>query len=164
MGEAIQIIRKADANEVLLLAHLIRNSYRDVAARFNLTPQNCPKHPSNCTSDWVEKDVNRGVSYYCLDLDEKTIGCAAFEKASPGEGYLERLAVLPEYRYRGFGKALIRHVFDVARTTEIRRVGIGIISEQQDLKQWYERMGFVEQEIKIFPHLPFKVSLMACTF
>ena len=74
MGEATQIIRKADAHEVLLLAHLIRNSYRDVAARFNLTPQ------------------------------------------------------------------------------------------QQDLEQWYERMGFVEQEIKIFPHLPFKVSLMACTF
>ena len=114
------------------------------------TPQNCPKHPSNCTPDWVEKDVNRGVSYYCLDLDDKTIGCAAFEKASPEEGYLERLAVLPEYRYRGLGKALIRHVFDVARTTGIRRMGIGIISEQQDLKQWYERMGFVEQEIKTF--------------
>ncbi len=132
MGEATQIIRKADAHEVLLLAHLIRNSYRDVAARFNLTPQNCPKHPSNCTPDWVEKDVNRGVSYYCLDLDDKTIGCAAFEKASPEEGYLERLAVLPEYRYRGLGKALIRHVFDVARTTGIRRMGIGIISKQQN--------------------------------
>jgi len=65
MGEATKIIRKADAHEVLLLAHLIRNSYRDVAAQFNLTPQNCPKHPSNCTPDWVEKDVNRGVSYYC---------------------------------------------------------------------------------------------------
>ncbi len=164
MDEATQIIRTADVHEVSLLAHLIRSSYKDVAARFNLTPQNCPKHPSNCTPDWVEMDVNRGVNYYCLDIDEKTIGCAAFEKAKPEEGYLERLAVLPEYRRRGFGKALIHHIFDVARTTGIRRIGIGVISEQKDLKQWYETMGFVEQETKTFSHLPFEVSLMAYTF
>ena len=164
MGEATQIIRKADANEVLLLAHLIRNSYRDVAARFNLTPRNCPKHPSNCTPDWVEKDMNRGVSYYCLDLDEKNIGCVAFEKARAQEGYLERLAVLPGCRQKGFGKKLVDHVFDLARSEGICRIGIGIISEQQDLKAWYMKMGFVEQEIKTFSHLPFKVSLLAYTF
>ena len=107
--------------------------------------------------------MNRGVSYYCLDLDEKSIGCVAFEKVSAEEGYLERLTVLPEYRQSGFGKALVEHVFDLARTTGIRRIGIGIISEQQDLKQWYEKMGFVEQEIKTFSHLPFKVSLLAYT-
>lgn len=146
-----------------MLAHLIRNSYRDVAERFNLTPQNCPKHPSNCTPEWVEKDMNRGVSYYCLDLDEESIGCVAFEKASTQEGYLERLAVMPEYRQRGFGKALVDHVFNFARSTGICRIGIGIISGQQELKQWYMKMGFVEQEIKMFSHLPFKVSLLAYT-
>lgn len=146
-----------------MLAHLIRESYQDVAERFNLTPHNCPKHPSNCTRDWVEKDMIRGVVYYCLDQEKKSIGCAAFEKASPEEGYLERLAVLPEYRQRGFGKALIDHIFNVARTIGIRCIGIGVISEQKDLKQWYEKMGFVEQETKTFPHLPFEVSLMAYT-
>jgi GNAT superfamily N-acetyltransferase len=156
-----QQIRLAEAHESTMLARLIRNSYRDVAEQFNLTPQNCPKHPSNCTPDWVEKDMNRGVSYYCLDLDEKPIGCVAFEKASAQGGYLERLAVLPEFRQNGFGKALVAHVFELARAEGICRVGIGIISEQQDLKQWYVKMGFVEQEIKTFSHLPFKVSLLA---
>ena len=146
-----------------MLAHLVQKSYGDVAERFNLTPQNCPKHPSNCTSDWVEKDMNRGVRYYCLDLDEKTIGCVAFEKARAQEGYLERLAVWPEYRQNGFGKMLVHHVFEVAKTSGVSRIGIGIISEQQDLKQWYVKMGFVEQEIKTFSHLPFKVSLLAYT-
>ena len=79
MDEAIQIIRTADVHEASLLAHLIRSAYGDVATRFNLTPQNCPKHPSNCTPDWV-------------------------------------------------------------------------------------KMGFVEQETKAFPHLPFEVSLMAYAF
>jgi hypothetical protein len=27
------------------------------------------------------------------------------------------------------------------------------LSEQKDLKQWYEKMGFVEQETKTFSHL-----------
>jgi GNAT superfamily N-acetyltransferase len=158
-----QHIRIAETHESSMLAHLIRKSYRDVAGRFNLTSQNCPKHPSNCTHDWVALDMNRGVSYYCLDLDEEPIGCVAFEKASAQEGYLERLAVLPEYRQNGFGKKLVGHIFDLARTTKICRIGIGIISEQQELKQWYVKMGFVEQEIKTFSHLPFKVSLLAYT-
>jgi len=146
-----------------MLAHLIRDSYGDVAQRFNLTPQNCPKHPSNCTRDWVQKDMNRGVIYYCLDHKGTTAGCAAFEKANTEEGYLERLSVLPEYRKTGFGKALVHHVIKVARTAGISRIGIGIISKQAELKQWYEKMGFVEQEIKTFPHLPFNVTLLAYT-
>lgn len=107
--------------------------------------------------------MNRGVSYYCLDMDENAIGCVAFEKVSAQEGYLERLAVLPEYRQNGFGKKLVDHVFGLARATGICRIGIGIISKQQELKQWYVKMGFVEQEIKTFSHLPFRVSLLAYT-
>lgn len=156
-------VRKVGGHESSLLAYLIRTSYRDVAERFNLTSQNCPKHPCNCTPDWVERDMNRGVSYYCLDMDENAIGCVAFEKVSAQEGYLQRLAVLPEYRQNGFGKKLVDHVFGLARTTGICRIGIGIISKQQELKQWYVKMGFVEQEIKTFSHLPFRVSLLAYT-
>jgi diamine N-acetyltransferase len=164
MNAKSQAIRTAGTHEISMLAHLIRDSYKDVADRFNLTAKNCPKHPSNCTRDWVEKDMMRGVLYYCLDHDGKSIGCVAFEKANAKEGYLERLAVLPEYRLNGFGNILVCHVFGVARTMGMRRVGIGIISEQLDLKQWYEKMGFVEQEIKTFSHLPFKVSLLTYTF
>jgi len=163
MNEIARHIRETGPHEASNLAGLIRVAYRDVAERFNLTDQNCPKHPSNCSINWVKKDMNRGVSYYCLELDEKTIGCTAFEKAKPEEGYLERLAVLPQYRNNGFGKALIRHVFDVASAAGVHRIGIGIISEQIELKKWYEKMGFVEQEVKTFSHLPFKVSLLAYT-
>ena len=159
-----QPVRTAGRQEISLLAHLIRESYQDVAERFNLTPHNCPKHPSSCTRDWVEKDMIRGVVYYCLDQEKKSIGCAAFEKSSAEEGYLERLAVLPGYRQNGIGKFLVDHVFEVAKISGVSRIGIGIISEQLELKRWYVNMGFVEQEIKTFSHLPFKVSLLAYTF
>jgi hypothetical protein len=44
-------IREADPDDKVLLTRLIRDSYRDVAERFNLTPENCPKHPSNCNDE-----------------------------------------------------------------------------------------------------------------
>jgi GNAT superfamily N-acetyltransferase len=163
MDEFAGHIRETGMLQAATLASLIRESYRDVAQRFDLTPQNCPKHPSNCTPDWVEKDMDRGVVYYCLDQHEIPVGCVALEKANAQEGYLERLAVLPDNRRNGLGRALVHHVFEVAIAVGLSRIGIGIISQQLDLKQWYEKMGFVEQEIKTFPHLPFRVSLLSYT-
>jgi GNAT superfamily N-acetyltransferase len=144
-------IREADSHESSLLSHLIRKAYREVAERFNLTPENCPKHPSNCSDEWIENDFKRGVVYYILELDDAPIGCAALEKADPDHCYLERLAVTPPHRNNGFGKALVDHVLAQARVFKMKSVGIGIISEQVDLKSWYRKIGFVEKEPKRFP-------------
>jgi len=95
--------------------------------------------------------------------DDPPIGCAALEKADPDHCYLERLAVTPLYRNNGFGKALVDHVLAQARAFEMKSIGIGIISEQADLKSWYRKIGFVEKETKQFPHLPFLVAFMTYT-
>ena len=44
-------IREADSSDVSLLGVLVRECFQDVAERFNLTLENCPKHPSHCTDD-----------------------------------------------------------------------------------------------------------------
>jgi N-acetylglutamate synthase-like GNAT family acetyltransferase len=156
-------IREAASHDISLLSHLIREAYRDVADRFNLTPENCPKHPSNCSAEWIENDYKRGVVYYILERNDTPIGCAALEKADPDHCYLERLAVTSPYRNNGFGKALLAHVLAQARALKMRSVGIGIISEQTELKSWYRKIGFVEKETKQFPHLPFLVAFMTYT-
>ena len=153
-------IRKAEYNQASILTGIIRQSFRDVALRFNLTPQNCPKHPSNCAEDWIKNDFKRGVSYYLLNHNRAFAGCVALEKATPDKFYLERLAVLPENRRQGFGKALVDHAFNQAKSMGAQFIGIGIISKQADLKFWYQKIGFVEKETKEFPHLPFIVSIM----
>jgi len=56
MTDDIIHIREADSHEISLLSHLIRKAYRGIAERFNLTPENCPKHPSNCSDEWIEND------------------------------------------------------------------------------------------------------------
>jgi hypothetical protein len=42
-----------------------------------------------------------------------------------------------------------------------KQIGIGIISDDTELKLWYQRIGFVEKETKEFAHLPFLVTFMS---
>jgi hypothetical protein len=56
-------IKKAGSADISILSDFIRHAYKDVAQRFGLTLQNCPKHPSNCTDEWVQSDLDRGVIY-----------------------------------------------------------------------------------------------------
>jgi len=160
MDKSDSSIRDAGVRDIPLLTGIIRKSFQDVAERFSLTAQNCPKHPSNCSSNWIERDFSRGVRYFILENDGKPAGCAAMEHA-PGTCYLERLAVLPEQRGRGFGLALVRHVLVKAGSLGVGDVGIGIIAAQTDLKEWYEKIGFIAGDTRDFPHLPFHVLFLS---
>ena len=153
-------IRAATIDDVSILSGLICHCYRDVAHRFGLTPENCPKHPSNCTEEWIQNDFSRAVSYYILEHNSLPAGCAALEMPDPGLGYLERLAVLPANRRKGFGRRLIDHVFSRAQDSGIKKISIGIIAAQTELKRWYQKIGFVEGDTKEFKHLPFLVTFM----
>jgi GNAT superfamily N-acetyltransferase len=155
-------IREANFDDISLLSGLIRQSYRDVANRFKLTPANCPKHPSNCTDEWIENDFARGVSYFILQHSGIPAGCVAIEMADDDLCYLERLAVLPHERKKGLGSQLIEHIFHTARQLGSKKISIGIIAAQTELKQWYLKFGFIEGETKEFSHLPFRVTFMAC--
>ncbi|MBN1655981.1 MAG: GNAT family N-acetyltransferase [Deltaproteobacteria bacterium] len=154
-------IRNASDDDIPLLATLIRTSFRDVAERFGLTAENCPKHPSNCTVDWIGHDLARGRRYFVLEETDGICGCAALEKAGAEDCYLERLAVLPEKRRRGLGQALVEKVIAEARGLGAARVGIGIIAHQNELKRWYEKLGFIEGDTRTFAHLPFEVMFMS---
>ena len=157
-----QDIRQATTEDARLLANLIRQSFRDVAERFGLTQENCPTHPSNCTIDWVITEMGKGVLFYVLENWGTPCGCVALEQTKPGVCYLERLAVLPEFRLQGFGKALMQHALEQSRVFGTEHVKIGIIAKHTELKNWYARLGFiVEREAVTFAHLPFKVTFMS---
>ena len=158
MSSKIRICTKEDTQ---VLAETIRRSFQDVAERFGLTPENTPSHPSNCTVDWIRKDMEDGVTYYAIKNKNHVVGCVALERANSEVCYLERLAVLPDQRRCGFGKALVNYVLSEAKLLGVHYVSIGIIAEQTELKNWYMGLGFVEGESKEFPHLPFRVTFMS---
>ncbi len=153
-------IRPAIRDDIHALTQLIRDASRDVAERFHLTSENAPKHPSNCQDDWIEAAMDNGIVFYVLEDAQTLCGCVAMEQARPDLCYLERLAVLPQFRRKGFGEALVQHVFEEARQRHIRRVEIGTIAENVELTRWYEKLGFILKEMRTFPHLPFQVAFM----
>ena len=160
LADTIIHIKKALPTDVSLLTSLIRDSFKDVAERFGLSAENCPKHPSNSTDEWIEKDLARGVIYYILEKDGNPVGCAAIEPASNDVCYLERLAVLPNERGNGYGRALVTNVLLKAKTLGAQEVGIGIIADHTELKEWYRKIGFIEGDTNDFKHLPFRVTFM----
>jgi GNAT superfamily N-acetyltransferase len=154
-------IRPINTEDSQTLLDVIRRACATVAEQFGLTPQNCPKSPAFHTIDRVKDDIDRGVLYYLLEEDADVRGCVALEKARPDVCYLERLAVLPEHRSKGFGTALVRHAVAEAETLGAKRIEIGIIADDTQLTQWYRRLGFVLNGTKTFDHLPFVVAFMA---
>ena len=158
------LIREGTKADIDVLVEIIQDSFLDVAERFGLTLQNSPTHPSNCRAEWLLREINRGVTFYILENDGQPVGCAALEKINDEVCYLERLAVLPRERRKGFGEALVKLVLSNARLLNVYRVQIGIIAEHQELHDWYEKLGFQDVESKTFPQLVFRVTFMSYYF
>lgn len=155
-------IRALDSNETDVLVDVLRRSFATVAERFDLTEENCPKHIAFYTAERLKEDVSRGMRFYVLEDDGRIVGCVALEPSpKPGVYYLGRLAVLPEHRSKGLGRSLARHALAEARTDGIERVEIGLIAEDEALRDWYRQFGFEDTGTKDFPHLPFVVGFMA---
>jgi N-acetylglutamate synthase-like GNAT family acetyltransferase len=155
------LIREAGEADVALLTVIIRQSFATVAREMGLTPENCPRHPSNCAEDWVAEALAKGTTYWVLEDGGDPAGCVALEDAGEGVGYLERLAVLPSFRHRGHGRSLVEHVLSEAARRGMARISIGIIAGQTVLRDWYLALGFEEGETKVFDHLPFDVLFMS---
>ena len=154
------VIKEASKTDISILADVLRKSFAGVAERFNLNVENCPKNLAFCTDQRIEDDFARGTEFYLLEDERQTCGCVALEYAKPDVCYLERLAVLPGHRKKGFGKTLVNHIFDMVREMGLQRVEIGVISEHSELKDWYKKSGFVQKNTKKFEHLPFIVTFM----
>ena len=155
-------LREGTRADLATLAMLVSESNKDIAVRFGLNGENCPKHPSFCTEAWVEADLDRGERYFILEDASGPVACVAYETPSAGLAFLNRLSVLPEYRRRGLGARLVEHIVQRAKSDSIKTISIGVIGEHADLQRWYAKLGFKPGETRRFPHLPFSVTYMSC--
>ena len=74
-------------------------------------------------------------------LGERAIGCV-FYRAEQDHMYFGRLAVLPPYRGRGIGDALIAYVEARARDFGLPCVRLGVRVVLPNLRARYERLGY----------------------
>ena len=138
---------------------VIRNSFRTVAIEFGLNKDNCPTHPSLITLDKL-LELKDKSELFGLFLKNKQVGFVAVEKADDSIYYLDKLAVLPEYRHKGYGGKLVEFVVRYVRELGGQKISLGMINESTILKNWYKKLGFRETGTKNFEHLPFTVCFM----
>ena len=73
---------------------------------------------------------------------------------------LDHLAVLPEYRHHRIGQELLDYAEKTVHEQNGKLLKIGIIEENERLKEWYLQNGFESTGTKRFEHLPFTVGFM----
>ncbi len=144
---------------------IIIESFKTVADEFKLTEENCPTHPSFITYEKLKELKEKGLRFFGLFEENifnenKQVGLIAIEKADDTLYYLEKLAVIPGYRNKGYGKKLMDFAFDFIKSEEGKFVSIAIIDKSKILKKWYMDYGFIEREKKDFQKLPFTVCFL----
>lgn len=138
----------------------IRNSFITVVRYLNLTEENCPSNPAFIKPAQLTALRDKGLKLYGAYRQGVQVGFIAIEKAASELYYLEKLAVLPEFRHLGIGKQLLDFGFEYVRRMGGSKVSIAVINENIVLKNWYIHYGFREKELKVFPQLPFTVCFM----
>jgi ribosomal protein S18 acetylase RimI-like enzyme len=163
-GHSLQrlVVVQSEA-EIEECARVIASSFETVAQDFGLTQENAPTNPAFMTSEKLREYLKKPVVLLGLFLDEAQIGCVAIEKSKrePETFYIERLAVVPMHRHKGYGKSLIDDATEVIRRVGGRKASIGVMNQNKPLIDWYLGQGFVEKECKRFEHLPFEVCFVS---
>ena len=156
-------IFEIERGELAECLEVIHKSFETVADAFGLTRENCPKHPSFLPLSFLETQMNWGWKMYGLYAGKKIIGYMSLSKEGEDVFELHNLAVLPEYRHKGFGKLLLDHAKLVVSSLNGSTIKIGIIEESEVLKDWYITNGFCHIGTKKFDHLPFTSGYLVWT-
>ena len=158
------MIKQVDVSEFPRAAEVIRTSFATVAKEFNLTEQNCPTHTSfSTTVETLRQNIEWGWLMYGFYDEGQLIGYIAISKEY-GTGRnvyeLHNVAVLPEYRHKGYGRKLLDFCKEKVKKLGGNKITIGIIDEHTVLKNWYAANGFVHTGTKKFEQFPFTVGYM----
>jgi len=144
------------------LAKLLNDSFITVANDFGITKENCPFHNAFIDNETLKSKLISNREFYKLENNGNPIGFIAIEKSENENNtfYIEKVAVHPDFRHKGIGKQLMD--FATKRILDLggKRISIGLIDTNTELKNWYQNQGYVETGTKIFDHLPFNVCFM----
>ncbi|WP_432666494.1 GNAT family N-acetyltransferase [Wukongibacter baidiensis] len=90
-----------------------------------------------------EEEEKRGMTIYLAEKDEQIIGKVHIQLTS-GIGGIYGLGVLPEYRGKGFGRAILIMAIEKLREAKAREIMLQVAAENNNALGLYKSCGFVE--------------------
>ena len=157
------MIRLMREEEIPACVELIRRSFGTVAEEFGFTEANAPRFTAFATTEerltWhlhgekrpmyvYESEKGEIIGYYSLQLQENNV-CE-----------LSNLCVAPECRHGKVGEELLLHSYEAAKEAGCVTMHIGIVEENVQLRQWYEKYGVVHVGKKKHDFFPFTCGYM----
>ena len=156
----IKLIRFIERDEIKVCVQVIRKSFGTVAQEFSLTKENCPGNASFMKVEKLYKQYDEGRPMFAY-LDKGIIvGYFSLSKNDGGSFQLNNIAVLVEYRHKGYGREMIIFAMDKVREMGSNKITIGLIEESTKLRNWYSGLGFIHTGTRKYKHLPFTVGFM----
>ena len=155
-----QEIREITGGKLDKSVEIVRAAFGTVAKEMGYTEALVPVFPAFITVEKLKAIKDRGAVFFGLFIGTRQVGFVAAEKEKTGNYYIEKLAVLPEFRHLGLGRKLVNHVIAYAKSKGYRKLNLTMADENQVLKKWYLDIGFKETSVRKFDHLPFPVSFM----
>jgi putative acetyltransferase len=90
----------------------------------------------------VERLIAQGVAFFVLRENDTPAGCGGIQLFGTEYGELKRMYVRPRFRGLGYGKLLVDHLADYARTNGVDLLRLETGVHQQAAIRLYERLGF----------------------
>ncbi len=158
----MDFIRINPQEDLSATIRVLNAAFGTVAEKFGFTKETNPTNNAFIDASMLREQLDKGICLYAGIVDGEYGGCIAIEKSSsqPDVYYIEKVAVLPQLRNKGYGIELIN--FATCKIKELggRSISVSLIDSNTPLKNWYLSQGFTETSTKDFEHLPFRVCFM----
>jgi ribosomal protein S18 acetylase RimI-like enzyme len=108
--------------------------------------------PSGAHAETLDsiREKMRSAQVVLACVEGKPVGCL-FCQSEEDHLYLFRLAVLPEHRRNGLGRALVEHAERRARELGFARVRLGVRTALERQRAYYERQGYRQVRAESHP-------------
>lgn len=154
------MIRHIKREDIEICVQVIRKSFETIAQEFSLSKDNCPGHTSFIQIEKLYKQYDEGRLMFSYIHKDSIVGYFSLVANNDGSYELDNLAVLREFRHKGFGREMVSFAIDKVRELGSNKITIGIIEENTRLKNWYSSIGFIHTGIRKYRNLPFEVGFM----
>ncbi len=163
-SEAVTALRFTEATpaEAALVARMVRRAFRPQAAVLGVTKENHPYYAAFQTAARVRQRMAEGGHVLLAWLGDTPVGTLTYVRGRthPDDGWIERVAVLPEYQGRHIGEAMMAQAEKQLRRAGAAKLRLAIVQQFDHLRRFYGKQGYATVETKQFPGVPFAVEIM----
>ncbi len=148
------IINKFSINEIEDYLSLIKKSFQTVAEELQMTKGIFPASGAFFDKNGFHKLLNKGAQLFGLyhkdDTVRQLIGCVAINSKDGRKYKIMKLAILPDYRKKGYGSLLMNFIEEYIFVLGGQAISLGMVLENEVLKNWYINRNY--QIIKTSPY------------